>query len=438
MGYNISQLKLQYYPTDRRICDYFTYLHLPIYNVLESEYNAYKHMKNNRTIELNEYYDSMKALPQFKFKKDWFKIPTYSTYHFQKDVIENNNPDYNSFKFKRDYYSNEISINDYFCGQGEWLINYKKYESVTYPIKTLGIELEEQRADISKANGINYIFNSAYEDVELPSNSVSILCFNPPYFNESNTERATKRYLQEIIDNKTLIECSSWIDFVIREDDFIDCLDILLDHFVIESQTIAKAPSDEFSKFKQIVFTAKFNKYWKPSLDTKYLINYRQNEKQKYINILQDVKEIDVTNISQEVLNHCRELTYIKFDEMIKLIQVKNNSKNKISNNKDLAWNWFKELTQTNLETKTTLTMPKEPKQGEIINIISSGFINGQIDNHVISGGTRQVEETIKSLQMNDKGQEHEVIEVRRINKPFLNVLLPNGSIKKLLNKDVE
>jgi malonyl CoA-acyl carrier protein transacylase len=83
------------------------------------------------------------------------------------------------------------------------------------------------------------------------------------------------------------------------------------------------------------------------------------------------------------------------------------------------------------------ITLPKEPKKGEIVNLISSGMLNQQVDNHVVSGGTKQVEETIKSIQLDSEGKEREVIEVRRTNIPFFNVLLADGSIKKLLNKEV-
>jgi len=52
-----------------------------------------------------------------------------------------------------------------------------------------------------------------------------------------------------------------------------------------------------------------------------------------------------------------------------------------------------------------------------------------------VAGGTEQVQETITSIKIGDDGKEYEQIEVRKINKPYLNVLLPNGRIKKLLNK---
>lgn len=443
MGYNISQLKLQYYPTDSRICEYFTYLHFPLIHKNELEFQQYSYMNNdaiNKTKQIiNDYDTMMKSLPEFKFKKDWYKIPSYTTYTFQKNIIENQLNNQNDFSAQGKYMSEEkIAINDYFGGQGEWLINSCKYfNQYQLPIRTLGIELEQERANKMKANKVNYVYNSAFEDVILPTESVSILCFNPPYFNESKDERATRKYLQEIINRKTLVEHNSFVDFVIREDDFRDCLDLILDHFSIIQDTIFKAPSDEFSKFKQIVFTARFNSYHKPTLDTKWLQEGRISVAQSITNKINDAKEINLMDISKETLEGCRDLCYIKFDEKVKSIQLKNNNLNKISNKNNTAWNWFKELTNINTESMCDITLPKEPKKGEIVNLISSGFLNQQIDNHVVSGGTKQVEETIKSIQLDSEGKERETIEIRRTNVPFFNVLLPTGEIKKLLNKEV-
>ena len=440
---DISKLKLQYYPTDSRICEYFSYLHFPLIHKNELEFQQYGYM-NNDTINkikqiISDYDTMMKSLPEFKFKKDWYKIPSYSTYKFQKDIIENQLNNQNEFSAQRNS-TNEgkIAINDYFSGEGEWLVNSNKYfNQYQSPIKTLGIELEQERANKMKVNKVNYVYNSAFEDVILPTESVSLLCFNPPYFNESKDERATKKYLQEILNRKTLVEHNSFVDFVIREDDFRDCLDLILDHFSIVEDTIFKAPSDEFSKFKQIVFTARFKTYNKPILDTKWLQEGRISIAQDITNKINDTKEINLIDVSKETLTNCRDLCYIKFDEKVKSIELKNNNLNKISNKHNTSWNWFKELTSINTESMCDITLPKEPKKGEIVNLISSGFLNQQIDNHVVSGGTKQIEETIKSIQLDSEGKERETIEIRKTNQPFFNVLLPTGEIKKLLNKEV-
>ena len=235
MGYNFSNLKLQYYPTDSRICEFFTYLHFPIIHKDESDFKNYSWMKNDIYYQaeknIKEYEDMMKAKSEYKFKKDWFKIPSYTTYKFQKDIIENQLSNTQDYKSNWEYVSGKnISVNDYFCGEGEWLVSANKYyEQYRNPIRTLGIELEQNRANISKQNGVNYIYNSAFEDVTLPTESASLLLFNPPYFNESKDERATKKYLLEILKKQVLIKGESFVDFVIREDDFRDCLDILLE-----------------------------------------------------------------------------------------------------------------------------------------------------------------------------------------------------------------
>ena len=445
MGYNISQLKLQYYPTDARICEFFTYLHHTISSKDEDAYFAYSYNKASKIYLdsekiINSYTDMMKQLPQYKFKKDWFKIPSYSTYRFQKDIIENQITDITRFDALSSYRSDgkRISVFDPFCGEGEWLINSNKYfEQYRLPIKTLGIELEQNRAKVSKENKVDYVYNSAFEDVLLPKDSVSILLFNPPYFNESKDERATKKYLSEILKKEVLIKGKSFVDFVIREDDFRDCLDLLLDHFAIIQDTIFKAPSDEFSKFKQIVFTARFCDYRKPNLDTRWLQEDRISKAQDITNMINNAEEINLMKVSKETLTNCRDLCYLDFDKKVKSIELKNNNECKISNKNNLAWRWFKELTDINTDSMGDITLPKEPKKGEIVNLISSGMLNQQVDNHVVSGGTRQIEETIKSIQLDSEGKEREVIEIRRVNHPFFNVLLPTGIIKKLLNKEV-
>lgn len=446
MGYNISQLKAQYYRTHDAISNYFTFLHFYIQH--EDTVNLTKYydseIKDQSLLNIKQYEEYMKN-NVYKLKKDWYKIPKYDTYKFQKDVIKNgiNIDKYTIDNSYANYTSVKTSIFDLWAGEGLWLnnikkyYNHKEYNNDIYSIKTLGIELVKERANKLKENQTDYFYNSASEDVKLPPNSCSLLLFNPPYFNESNELRATKKYLLDIIDSKILCENTSMVDFVIREDDFRDCLDLLLDHFSIVKDTIAKAPSDEFSKFKQVVFTARFKYYKALPLNTNYDIVKRQREKQEYIDILDNIKEINLNNISDLTFQTTRALYMCDFDKMIESIQLQNNNSNKISNNNNMVWNWFKELTDTNTKSFTNITVPKELKKGEIVNIISSGFINGQINNHVISGGTKQVEETIKSIQLDSNGKERETIEVRRINKPFLNVLLPNGKIKKLLNKDV-
>jgi len=446
MGFiDISKLKLQYYPTDARICEFFAYLHFNITHKYEDDIKNYSYYKTNE-VYLNaernqkEYYDMMKAMPQYKFKKDWFKIPEYSTYRFQKDIIENQLTDIKDFKANSNYISDgkRISVNDYFCGEGTWLVTSSKYyEPYRNPIKTLGIELEQNRAKVTKENKVDYVYNSAFEDVILPKESVSLLCFNPPYFNESKDERATKKYLSEILKKEVLIKGKSFVDFVIREDDFRDCLELLLDHFAIIQDTIFKAPSDEFSKFKQIVFTARFSDYRKPNLDTKWLQEDRISKAQDITNMINNAEEINLMNVSKESLQNCRDLGYLDFDKKVQSIELKNNNECKISNKNNLAWRWFKDLTDINTDSMGDITLPKEPKKGEIVNLISSGMLNQQVDNHVVSGGTKQVEETIKSIQLDSEGKEREVIEVRRTNIPFFNVLLADGSIKKLLNKEV-
>lgn len=442
MGYNISQLKLQYYPTDLRICNYFMFLH---FDILHKDEEAIRNVFG-ASEEVRKRHDEYKTVWYEKYpkKKDWYKIPSYSAVKFQEMVIENNilSKDFEfkySIKDSSGYTSRTLktSIVDLFAGKGEWLNLYKQYiDDFQGFIKTLGVELSKERYEEMKTN-TDYAYHSAFEDIEIPQESISLLLFNPPY-DTVDGERLTKIYLQNIIDRKILIECESYVDFVIREDDFRDCLDLIQDHFTIIKDSMAKAPSDEFSKFKQVVFTARYKYHRKSALDTRYLIEERQNLKQTFLEKVDNLETINITNIPPDNLKIMKDLKHCLFIDKVKAIQLKNNNKNKISFDNDMAWNWLKDLTEIKTDTIGGLIVPKKLKQGEIINIISSGYINGQINNHIISGGTRQVEEEIKTLHYGDDGQEKEQIEVRKINKPYLNVLLPNGEIKRLLDKEIK
>ena len=454
MGYNISQLKAQYYPTDRRLCNYFAMLHFPIEHKNEDLYRGYKNFNSsceevkNAKKEIEEYEEYMKT-NVYKFKKDWHKIPSYSIYKFQKDIIEGNKNTNDEYEYDpyfiktlwgEDYKSGKVlSIADLFAGKGEWLTTYGSYSKYPYYslVSTLGVELVKERAEYLKKNGVNYCFNSAYEDMDFGSKELfSLLLFNPPY-DTINGERTTKYYLKDIIEKEILIECKSFVDFVIREDDFMDCLDLLLDHFSIVEETMFKAPSDEYSKFKQVVFTARYKRKSKPILDTRFLIEGRQELKKSLVEKINNLEEIDITKIPKDKLGNCRALTPLHFDEQMKSLKMKNNNAKKISNKNDMAWRWFKELTEIDTETIGNLVLPKPPKDGEIVNIISSGLLNQQVDNHVVVGGIEQKTETFKTMVIGNDGKESEQIEVRKVNKPFFNVLLPNGDIKKLINKPI-
>lgn len=446
MGYNISQLKAQYYKTDKRICNYFTYLHFLI--IHQDEINSKGWMNsdivNQAKQNIEEYMNNMKT-SVYKFKKDWYKIPPYTTYKFQEDIIKNNENNIDKFNIDTkkmvvlnnlNTYEKVISVCDFYAGKGEWLVNFKKYYNENfYPkIKTLGVELVEERAKCLKENKVDYSYNCAYEDFSISEQSINLLLFNPPY-DSVNGERLTKKYLQDIIDKKYLINGNSMIDFVIRIDDFRDCLELLLDHFSIIEETMFKAPSDEYDKFKQVVFTARYKNHIKPNYDSRFLINGRQEKKESLIKKLDNLEEIDLMKIPNETIENCREISAICFDKIMESLKLKNNNSKKISEKNNQVWNWFKDLTKINTDTIGNIVLPKEAKDGEIVNIIASGVLNQQIDNHVVSGGTEQVTEEIKSIRIREDGREYEQIEIRKINKPYLNILLPDGNIKKLLNK---
>ena len=445
MSHNITSLKLQYYPTDSRICDFFTFLHFEIQNVdLVNKNNYWK-----GTDEIKLSMEKIKNYEEEMISQGLEDYPRYDTYMFQKDVIENrtNYQDFpiqhTSYRYNPSARSNQvgnykISIFDLFAGEGEWLVNYQKFATGRIPhIKTFGIELSPERAETMKNKNIDFVVESAYEDVEVPKESCSLLLFNPPYGNESSKERLTKNYLMDIVNREILIPNYSFVDFVIRVEDFKDCLDILLNHFSIYEDTMYLAPQDEYNKFKQLVFTAQYKSHKSLLSKSKWQISQTLEDKKNIMEKTSNLLEINVTKISLHTVNVCRSLHTNRFIDKMSNLSLKNRNKEKVSVNGDAAWKWFEGLTTKEDTMSSNLIVPKELKKGELVNIMSSGFLNGQIENHVISGGTKQVIEEKSSLKQTNSGNFVEQIESRKVNKSFLNILLPDGTIKSLMNEEV-
>lgn len=438
-----ATLKAQYYPTDERITYFLNYIHFSL------RHND-THRMDYKEKYLNPYLDEMKARPEFKFKKDWFKIPDYNTYHFQKALEENN------FQYLRDNfkhcnshsnynYSLSTVVLDPMCGKAEWLMTHNQFDGL-HNIYSIGVELVKERAEICKEKKVSLLYNDAFENIEFPEKSVSLLYFNPPYdsikLEDGTTERLTKYYLKDILDKNILVD-GSYVDLVIREDDFIDCLDLLYENFNIDTELVFKAPQDEYNKFKQIV--AIVSKRSNPFKITEKTLDYWVRDALKHkIAINEYVKTapvIDLTKISIDKLLDIRHsIPIIDINSKLTLFKQKQLSIDKYSNPEDMTWHWFKEQT-THKENKIeNLRVALPLKTGEMSNLLASGMINGLIAkntnrNHIVVGGVEQIQEVKNTISYDDNGKKIQTQIVQKINNPYLNVLTAEGQIIKLINK---
>jgi len=108
-----------------------------------------------------------------------------------------------------------------------------------------------------------------------------------------------------------------------------------------------------------------------------------------------------------------------------------NQSKKYLSKN-DNVLKWIKDLTMLKEDNQQKLTLPKEPKVGELSLIISSGYINGNLDlngkaNHVVIGGVKpMIKQETKQLT-DDKGEKYTETKTIKYTEPYLNLLINNN-----------
>ena len=435
-----ATLKAQYYPTDLRIVNFLNYIHFPLKHKNTHDWD-YKEKY------LNPYIKGMRSKTEFKFKKDWYKIPDYNTYYFQKALNENNIQYlYDNFEYFNHFYSNCLPavILDPMCGKAEWLTSHKKFRGIndTY---TIGIELVKERADECKKNKVSLLYNDAYENIEFPEESISILYFNPPYdsikLDDGKNERLTQYYLKDILD-KNILAHEGYVDLVIREDDFIDCLDFLFEHFQLDTELIFKAPQDEYNKFKQIIVIAKKRTIPISKIaTTEYSIKQALNNKLSLSEYVKNAPVMDLTKISINKLIELREnISSIDIDKKLKLFKQKKESLDMCSNSSDMVWNWFKGKTTAKENQLENLTVALPLKTGEMSNMLASGMLNGLVakgtkKNHIVVGGVEQTQGIKTAISYDGNDNKTEIKYIQKINKPYLNILTAEGKIIKLINK---
>ena len=85
-------------------------------------------------------------------------------------------------------------------------------------------------------------------------------------------------------------------------------------------------------------------------------------------------------------------------------------NKDKYISKPDKVLKWIKNITELKDLSCEQIVLPKEPKVGEIANIISSGMINGELSlgnqaKHIVVGGVKNLEKKETNIKKNDKGR---------------------------------
>lgn len=333
------------------------------------------------------------------------------------------------------------TILDPFAGEGEFLTTFKDVITENHLSKPYLIanELETNRYNkINEDERINESYNGAFEDLnQIPTNSISLLLYNPPYGN-TNGVRNVKHYLQMIIERKLIHNSvntkgydNGWIVMVIRKDDLLDTLALIVSNFEVNKKLLYKVHKEEYEKYKQFVVFAQLRK---ESIDMNNSFNAIsvQNEMQVLTELIQSEPEFNGKMYEQRI-----SLPSLPYSEM------KNNhqyittlSKPIHSNTNNSNWKWLKELTQMKDFSEMTIDKALPPKVGELSNIIASGMINGEVYkdgklSHIVVGGTttKMREETEKTTDEN--GESITITKNIRYSEPYLNVLVhEKGELK--------
>ena len=431
MGSNLmSDSKLQYYPTQLKEC----FKMLPMIGNVQLPRHRHSELKNYLGGDI---YDRLIE----EYEND--KIRCGSNIFLYNYLVDKE--DYSAIK---EFFTYKISsseenktfvITDYFAGEGKWLELIKFIKTDPYynedSIYLLANELEQNRYNTIKESGvIDEYYNGSFENLSLPKYHASLTLFNPPYgMDTSSRIRNARRYLQMLIDKDYLYKDiksesnNGVIIAVLRKDDILDCLDLLVKYFNISTNTIYKVNDEEYQKYKQFVI---YGKIRNTPLDDNNIsdINKSIKEIEELKNIINGMQEL---NLYQYNYNYTCRLTPVKYEEIKRNFKYVKNKSNTISKSTNSTWKWIKDITELKDISQESLTLPRSPKLGEMSLIISSGYINGNINldgkaNHVVIGGVKNLTKEETSCKKDKDGNDYIEKTVTKYTRPYLNLLINN------------
>lgn len=343
-------------------------------------------------------------------------------------------------------YKQTITIADLFAGEGKWLELFKtgipNEEVGSANLHLIANELETGRYQKCKNNTlIDESHNQSFEEFNgIPSNSVSLMLYNPPY-GDTNGVRNVKHYLQMIIDRNLIYSPHGYshkhgrIVMVIREDDLLDSLPLIAQYFMISKSTLYRVNEEEYKKYKQYVVYATLRQN---PLDIKTVSGSMelQSEVEEINKIVESKPEFKSSMYGMRNF----ELADVPYEEMRRNHKIVQDDLFHVSESNNDNWQWIKEITEIKDIASEKIMKPIPLKVGEIANLIASGMINGEMDingqgKHIVAGGTKeQVKEEV-SIEELPNGEKQKAVNTVLYSEPYLNVLVnDNGKavIKEL------
>lgn len=344
-----------------------------------------------------------------------------------------------------------VVIADLFAGQGVWLSSFKSIMDKSNNCNdfiTVANELDEDRfTDIQNNPNIDDCYNKSFEELQLPKNCISLMLFNPPYGNTMGT-RNVRHYLNMIINRKLIYNPeqskdykTGYIVFVIRKDDFLDSLDLIVRHFDINKSCIYKVNPEEYAKFKQYIFIGHIRKNAYNTDNIQDVADF-QNQYNTIQDIINSEPEFELRMYNTyQWMNY----PYIDYSTAKENFRYADNQNKYISHN-DGAWKWIKGITELKNLSSEKITMPKNCKLGEVAMLLASGKINGNINldnnraSHIVVGGTKTIQTQETETHKDIDGKNVHTTKTIKMSKPYLNILCTqNGKliIKELGEADI-
>jgi hypothetical protein len=310
--------------------------------------------------------------------------------------------------------NNMAVIGDLFAGESRWIDSFFEImnrDSLSGEYLAVANELDEDRyLQFKDKKHIKYKYNSSFEELQLPKQSISLMLYNPPY-GDTNGVRNVRHYLKMMLDKDFLSPYANMV-FVIREDDALDILDILCENFQVNKRSVYKTDPEEYKKYKQIIFVAQ--KLTNPiDVTSSYGMAHYQYEYNDLKKVFQSVSEFNLTNY-----NVHNTLMYVNVNiyELMENFRYVKENKNYLSK-MDGAWRWVQEISALKDLGKSRIEMPKNPKIGELAMLMSSGYINGELSlnngnaKHVVVGGTRVMSKEEITVEKGEDGKKVTIFE---------------------------
>lgn len=335
---------------------------------------------------------------------------------------------------------NKVVIFDPFCQKGEWLSSF-------YTLKTnldksnfflIGNEINEKGFKLSKkAIGNNGLcFSKNLEELELPSESISLLLFNPP------TGMASQS-LNTILEKNWLIKTSSDIyrnNFpllvgVLSGEDLILSLETILSNFEIKA-LYRMVDQDIYELYHQFMIIAVKREMSITAESAEF-----QEVFQKVSQRILDEGRFGIGFYGMmQTMNHFFES--VDVDILFANLEYMTNRDKYLSRTNSSALSWAKLVTQSRVDDFASLTMPKSPKPSEISLLIAAGSINGIISKkdgsgkHIAVGGVRSETSTTEEEVLDE--HTGNVVYVKKTVKqsiPYLKVLYSDKDGKAVLKE---